>query len=68
MAERNISERAVEDVMRRPIGGGPEPGARPDTICYRGQSSEHPGVILKVVVDSADTNRVVSVMSEGEPT
>jgi hypothetical protein len=53
--------------MRRPIGG-PEPGARPDTICYRGHSSEHPGVMLKIVVDSVDINHVVSVINEGEPT
>ena len=58
MRERGISAAQVEDVLRRPLES-PAPGSRPDTVVYKGHAV---GVgELKVVVDVADHERVVSV-------
>jgi hypothetical protein len=61
MAEREVTEEQVEVALRRPMGA-PDPGNRPDTLVIR---SPFGGRRLKVVVDSVDTERVISVMWEG---
>jgi hypothetical protein len=61
MAQRQITEEQVELILRRPIGD-PFPGSRPDTLVYRGRLG---GRGLKVVVDSVDIERVVTVIVEG---
>jgi hypothetical protein len=62
MEEREITEDQVKLVLRRPMGD-PEPGNRPDTLVYRGLLG---GKTLKVVVDSVDTERVVTLAWKDE--
>lgn len=57
MSRRNISEEQVELVLQR--RGDPEPGSRPTTIVYEAPFGG--GRVLKVVVDSVDTEFVVTV-------
>jgi hypothetical protein len=59
MRERGISEQDVEYAHRHPIGN-PEPGARPGTLATTGPFPGRAG-LLKVVVDSADSELVVTV-------
>lgn len=63
MRERGFTEGEVEEAVNR-CDGGPEPGNRPGTLVYRGAKIRPDGKRLKVVVDAAVRNRVVSVMSE----
>ena len=58
MAERSISERDVQSVLDSPTSV--EPGARPDTIAVSGYCAG--GRTVKVVVDAADNERVITVM------
>jgi hypothetical protein len=65
MQQRGIAADDVERAVNRCIGG-PTPGNRPGTLVFRGPrlpaSSRH----LKVVVDSAVGDLVISVMFEEE--
>ncbi len=62
MARRAITEADVQGVLRRPIGSA-LPGSRPDTVVLVGVGRG--GSRLKVVVDSADWNTVVTTYWEG---
>ncbi len=61
MQRRQITEEQVELVLQRPAGV-PNPGNRHDTLVL---SSPLGGRNLKVVVDSIDTELVVTVFWEG---
>lgn len=62
MDQRGISEGDVEAALRRPIGA-PQPGNRPDTVEVRGYAPG--GRILKIILDAADNETVVSAMVVG---
>ena len=61
--ERGITKSDVADALNRPYGA-PEPGSRPDTIVVRGALVRPDGMRLKVVLDAAVSDRVVSAMWE----
>jgi hypothetical protein len=63
MREREITKDDVEDAVNRPYGA-PEPGSRPDTIVVRGALVHPDGTRLKVILDAAVGDRVVSAMWE----
>lgn len=54
--ERGIAEEDVRQALERAIGH-PVPGARPDTVVVQGYAR---GRVLKVVLNSADRELVVS--------
>jgi len=64
MAERGITKEMVEAVLRRHIGP-PTPGSRPDTVELQGFAPG--GRHIKVVVDSVDRERVVTIHDIGGP-
>jgi len=63
MDERGVTEGDIQMTLNRPVRRGP--GNRPDTIEVVGYCSG--GRRIKVIVDSADNERIVTVivLSEG---
>lgn len=56
MIERNITEGEVEAALNHPVSN--EPGNRPGTSVVLGHAGSR---MLKVVVETADRNKVISV-------
>ncbi len=63
MEARGISEEDVKLAFERPDGVR-HPGNRPDTVVHIGYSTH--GRRLKVILDAADSDRIISVMWKDE--